>query len=71
MQFKTDKQQKKEKPTKQDIEITKKAENNHKRHITGKKCASKNISGKTQKETKQNGECGKFQGRDLAWFTKV
>ena len=62
MQFKTDEQQKKEKPTEQDIEITNKAENIHKRHISGKKCASKNISGKTQKERKQNGEYGIFQG---------
>ena len=28
-------------------------------------------SRETQKERKQNGECGKFRGRDSAWFTKV
>ena len=28
-------------------------------------------SRETQKERKQNGEYGIFQGRDLAWFTKV
>ena len=54
MQFKNDKQQKKEKSTKQDIEITRKAENNHKRHITGKKCADKNIKGPGILKKKEN-----------------
>ena len=37
-----------------DIEIIKKPENNHKRHITGKKCADKNIKGPGILKKKEN-----------------
>ena len=45
---------KKEKSTKQDIEIIKKPENNHKRCIIGKKCADKNIKGPGRLKKKEN-----------------
>ena len=45
---------KKEKSTKQDIEIIKKPENNHKRRIIGKKCADKNIKGPGRLKKKEN-----------------
>ena len=45
---------KKEKSTKQDIEIIKKTENNHKRCIIGKKCANKNIKGPGRLKKKEN-----------------
>ena len=45
---------KKEKSTKQDIEIIKKPENNHKRCIIGKKCANKNIKGPGRLKKKEN-----------------
>ena len=45
---------KKEKSTKQDIEIIKKPENNHKRCIIGKKCANKNIKVPSRLKKKEN-----------------
>ena len=45
---------KKEKSTKQDIEIIKKPENNHKSCIIGKKCANKNIKGPGRLKKKEN-----------------